>query len=185
MTDKNLTEILEAEHRVIEKVVSAASELVNRIETGQKMDAETLRKIVEFMRTYADKCHHGKEEDLLFPALANKGVPTQGCPLGALIGEHARGRSYVAALAEGTDMYGNGNDQGLEKILKGLTGIAALYPNHIWKEDFLLFPMTHKVMNPVEQEAFLKPFEDVDKRIGQDTLLHFQEFAEQLMNKTQ
>jgi hemerythrin-like domain-containing protein len=177
---KNLTEILEAEHRVIEKVVAAARELNTRFEAGQKPDVDLLRRIVDFMRVYADQCHHGKEEQLLFPALGRLGVPVEGCPLGALTGEHIRGRSLVASLAEGTDLLAAGDEQGLEKIKKGLSGIVSLYPNHIWKEDFLLFPMTNKVMGADEQKAMHQPFLDVDERIGKEALQRCRDFAEEI-----
>ena len=177
---KNLTEILEAEHRVIEKVVSAARELNVKIEAGQKPDVDLLRKIIDFMRTYADKCHHGKEEELLFPALGNLGVPIEGCPLGALMGEHTRGRFLVTNLAEGTEMLAAGDESGFEKIKKGLSGIITLYPNHIWKEDFLLFPMTHKVMSTDAMKDMLQPFMDVDERIGKAALKQYRDFAEEI-----
>jgi hemerythrin-like domain-containing protein len=177
---KNITEILEAEHRVIEQVVSAVRELNSGIEAGQKPDLNFLRKVVDFMRVYADKCHHGKEEELLFPALGNLGVPIEGCPLGALMGEHTRGRFLVTNLAEGVDLLAAGDEKGLEKIKKGLTGIVSLYPNHIWKEDFLLFPMTHKVMSPDAMKDMLQPFMDVDERIGIDALKKYRAFAEEV-----
>ncbi len=177
---KNLTEILEAEHRVIEKVVAAARELNAKFEAGRKSDVALLHRVVDFMRIYADQCHHGKEEQLLFPALAKLGVPVEGCPLGALKAEHIRGRIQVASLAEGADLLAAGDEQGLEKIKKGLSGIVSLYPNHIWKEDFLLFPMTNKVMGRDEQQAMLQPFMDVDDRIGKDTLQRYRDFADEI-----
>lgn len=181
---KNLTEILESEHRVIEKVVGAVREMSAMFEAGQKPDVALLYRVVDFMRTYADQCHHGKEEQLLFPALGKLGVPVEGCPLGALTGEHNRGRTLVASLAEGADLLVAGNEQGLEKIMKGLSGIVSLYPNHIWKEDFLLFPMTHKVMGLDEQKAMLQPFMDVDDHIGKDALQRCRDFADEISSAT-
>ena len=66
----NPTQMLEDEHRIIAKVVGAATVLADRLEAGQPVDLDTLQGVVEFMRTFADKCHHGKEEELLFPANA-------------------------------------------------------------------------------------------------------------------
>jgi len=80
--------MLEEEHHSIQKVVGAMAVIAERLEMGQEVKAETLQNIVEFMRTFADKCHHGKEETHLFPVLEKKGVPVRGCPMGALIAEH-------------------------------------------------------------------------------------------------
>ena len=87
------TETLESEHRFIQKVVAASAILADQLAAGVDLDIEVLLGIVEFMRTYADRCHHGKEEDLLFPALERRGVPMRGCPVGALLGEHKLGRT--------------------------------------------------------------------------------------------
>jgi hemerythrin-like domain-containing protein len=174
------TEILEAEHRVIAKVISAVSVLADRVEVDQAVDVEMLRNIVEFMRIYADKCHHGKEEDLLFPLLEKKGIPMQGCPVGALLAEHARGRVLVTSLSDATTSYENGEPAAQEAILKSLHSIFAVYPNHIWKEDYLLFPMTNKVLSPVEQQKLSEDFEEVETHIGKELHHRLEEVAEHL-----
>ena len=67
--EKMPTEILEEEHHYIQKVVGAMAALAERLETGQDVDTAMLQSIVEFMRTFADNCHHGKEETHLFTLL--------------------------------------------------------------------------------------------------------------------
>ena len=176
--------MLESEHRVIEKVVAAASILVEKMDAGQEMEVKTLHKLVDFMRTYADQCHHGKEENLLFPALAAKGVPTQGCPLGALTAEHNRGRALVKDLFEGITAVEDKDMSALEKVRKALLGITTLYPNHIWKEDFLLFPMTNKVLAAQEQQAFIVSFNQVDDGFGREVLQGFEQFAQEISTIT-
>jgi hemerythrin-like domain-containing protein len=149
----NSTQMLENEHLIIAKVVGAASVLVDRLEAGQEVGNETLQGVVEFMRTYADKCHHGKEEELLFPLLGKKGVLMQGCPVGALTMEHGKGRMHVKGSVAATEAYQKGDPGGRQAVIQALRGIAELYPNHIWKEDYLLFPLTNKVLNPEEQRS--------------------------------
>jgi hemerythrin-like domain-containing protein len=177
--------MLEDEHLVIAKVVGAAPVLADRLEAGQFVDVETLLGVVEFMRTFADKCHHGKEEELLFPALAHKGIPTQGCPIGILTAEHARGRALTKELAEAAEAYQSGEPAAREAVVKSLRGIAALYPNHIWKEDYLLFPMTEKVLSVEEQQSLYQQFELVEERIGRDVHQRLVHFAEGLFANTQ
>lgn len=164
------TEMLEAEHRVIARIVGITPVLAERLEEGDIIKPDILLGIVEFMRIYADKCHHGKEEDLLFPALGEKGVPMQGCPIGSLVADHVSGRSLVRRLGESAEAYAGNEPEAYEGLIGSLRGIAALYPGHIWKEDYLLFPMTNKVLNPEELDALYRQFEQVDLRIGHDTL---------------
>jgi hemerythrin-like domain-containing protein len=178
------TEMLEAEHRVIAKVIGAVPVLADRLDAGQAVDVDLLRALVEFMRTYADQCHHGKEEELLFPALGKRGVPLQGCPVGALTAEHARGRTLVNDLADAIDAHQNGDSGGRQTVIDALRGIAALYPNHIWKEDYLLFPMSNKVLNAEEQQLLSGEFEKVDERIGLGQHQRLEAFAQHMAELT-
>jgi hemerythrin-like domain-containing protein len=177
--------MLEDEHVVIAKVVAATPLLADRLEAGGTVDAETLRGVAEFMRTFADRCHHGKEEELLFPLLLEKGVPAQGCPIGALMAEHTQGRALVRGLADAAQAYQSGDPAAKEAVVQSLRGIATLYPNHIWKEDYLLFPMTLKVMGLEEQQDLYEQFEQVEERIGRDVHHGLEHFAERLAAITQ
>ena len=178
----NPTEMLEAEHRVIALIVGAAPVLASRLEEGAPVDSLLIAGIVEFMRLYADQCHHGKEEELLFPALAAKGVPLHGCPIGGLISEHARGRLLVKGLEEAaaamqTD---EADASARNRLIANLRGIAELYPGHIWREDYMLFPMTCKILGREEQDALYAAFQKVDERIGTKVIEQLVKFAESL-----
>lgn len=176
----SLTDALEAEHRVIEKVVAVAQVLAETLESGAHVDPALLNDIVSFMRTYADKQHHGKEEVELFPVLVRRGVPTQGCPLGALNGDHVEGRRLVAALADAAQAYAAGDPEARHALLTSLRGITTLYPNHIWKEDFLLFPMCNKVLSEADQEELQSRFREVDAKIERGAHEHFAQLAADL-----
>ena len=181
MTTNSPTQMLEDEHLVIAKVVEAAIVLADRLEAGQALDADMLQRVVEFMRIFADKCHHGKEEELLFPLLSKKGVPMVGCPVGALMAEHTRGRALVKNLSDAAEIYPSGDPAAKEAVLKSLRGITTLYPNHIWKEDYLLFPLTNKVLSPEEQQVLYRQFEQVEKDVGADVHHRLERFAEAVL----
>ena len=180
MDSKNPTDILEAEHHVIQKIVGAMAVLAEGLGAGQEPPVETLRTIVEFMRTFADKCHHGKEEAHLFPCLEKRGVPARGCPMGALIPEHERGRTLVAQLAQATEAYASGDASARDAVTEALRGLMELYPNHIWKEEYLLFPMSNKVLGAADQQQLLEQFEAVDAAVGRDVHQRFERIAEEI-----
>ena len=184
MVTDSPTEMLEAEHRVIAKVIGAVPVLADQLDAGQAVDVGLLRDIVEFMRAFTDQCHHGKEELLLFPLLGKKGVPLQGCPVGALTAEHARGRALVKELVDAVDAHQEGEPSAKETVIGALRGIAALYPNHIWKEDYLLFPMTNKVLNVEELQLLSGEFQKVDERIGLSQYQRLEAFAEHVAEIT-
>lgn len=184
MSEMRPTKILEEEHHYIQKVVGALAVLLETLDAGKEVENKTLREIVEFMRIFADKCHHGKEETHLFPALETKGVPMRGCPLGALIAEHQKGRALVSELAEAAEAYRE-NPLAKESLVKSLRGLTELYPNHIWKEEYLAFPMADKILSSEEQRDLYEKFEMVEKEIGLDVHQRFEQFADDLERNAQ
>jgi len=174
------TDMLEEEHRVIQKVVGVLAAMAEALETGGELESDTLRDIVDFMRTFADKCHHGKEETHLFPLLVEKGIPVQGCPMAVLNHEHQQGRALVASLADAAEDLERGDPKARESLLTNLQNLTALYPNHIWKEDYLLFPMVNKILDPKEQEDLSGKFEKVEEVVGREVHERFVRLAERL-----
>lgn len=180
MNSKSPTDILEAEHHVIQKVVGAMAVLAEGLGAGHEPPVETLRNIVEFMRTFADKCHHGKEEVHLFPCLEKRGVPARGCPMGVLLHEHERGRTLVAQLAQAIEAYASGTASARDSVMEPLRGLVELYPNHIWKEEYLLFPMSNKVLGATDQQQLIGQFADVEAAVGPDVHQRFERIAEEI-----
>lgn len=178
--EKKPTDVLEDEHRYILKVIAAMTVMAESLEKGEQVEPETLKNIVEFMRIFADKCHHGKEEAQLFPLLEKRGVPVQGCPIGVLIHDHQTGRALVKGLAEALEGYQKGDPAAKEALLKNMRGITNLYPGHIWKEDYLAFPMSNKVLNAEDQQSLSEEFEKVDENIGRDVYQRLAHLADQL-----
>jgi len=180
MMEKKPTDVLEDEHRYILKVVGAMTVLAESLENGEEVEPETFKNIVEFMRIFADKCHHGKEEAQLFPLLEKRGVPAHGCPVEVLIHEHQTGRTLVTGLAEAVEGYQKGDPAAKDALLKNLRGITDLYPGHIWKEEYLLFPMTNKVLNAEDQQSLSEEFEQVEEAIGRDVHQRLAHLADHL-----
>ena len=182
MSSPTPTEALEREHHYIQQVVASLLLFAEDLEKGEAVPAETLADTLEFLRTFADRCHHGKEESFLFPLLEQKGVPPQGCPLGVLKKEHVAGRSLVAQFATVSGSY---TKDGSEKELLRTTllGLAELYGGHMWKEDYLLFPMANKILSAEEQDQLTKQFNEVESSIGPDVQQRFEELAGKLQRR--
>ncbi|MDD5627660.1 MAG: hemerythrin domain-containing protein [Elusimicrobia bacterium] len=180
--ESSATKILEEEHHAIEKVIACAAALADNPAEGP--DQEVLGRIIRFMRDYVENCHHEKEERILFPLLVRKGVPVTGCPLGALTHEHESGRKLVAQLTLAADSPASAPRR-RESLLEALRGLVALYPGHIWKENFLLFPMTDKLLSAEEQKSLLERFEAVEERIGRENHHRLEELADELRAATQ
>lgn len=167
------------EHVTIMKVVDAMDVLRQGLDAGASLDAPLFREIIEFMREFADRCHHAKEEDLLFPAMVGLGVPESGCPIGGLKGEHAQGRDLVTLLEKGVDMHATDSERAREIVVEAVKGVVKLYPNHIWKEDEMVFPMAEKLFNEGQLGHLNEAFEQAEQTLGSDHHL-YETFAEEL-----
>jgi len=178
------TQVMESEHRLIEAVVKSLGGLVAAIEQGQRIEVSALEGAVEFLRVYADKLHHGKEEALFFPKLVERGVPPGGCPIGGLNHEHEKGRALVQALADQAPAYGQDRPGAKEAVLEALRGIVDLYQNHIWKEEAMVFPMADRILTATDQAELTEKFTEVDRAIGLDVLARLEQFARNLAAPT-
>jgi hemerythrin-like domain-containing protein len=97
------TQILMDEDRVIEQVLTCLEKLANRCEAGEKLDSTSALEALEFLRNFADRCHHGKEEGHLFPLLEARGLGRQGGPTGLMLHEHEEGHRLIAAMARAVE----------------------------------------------------------------------------------
>lgn len=171
------TDILEKEHCSITRVIGAMNAVITILETGGEIDAALLRSMVDFMRFFADEFHHGKEEAILFPLLDKRGVPIKGCPIGVLVHDHQVSRILVTRLADAIESHEKSDPDSQDTVLKNLQSITRLYPGHIWKEEYLLFPMTNKLLSEQDQIYLTDEFLKVDKAINQADYIRFTQFA--------
>ena len=178
------TQVMESEHRLIEAVVKSLGGVAAAIEQGQRVEVSDLEGAVEFLRVYADKLHHGKEEALFFPKLVERGVPPGGCPIGGLNHEHDKGRALVRTLADQAPAYGQDRPGAKDAVLETLRSIVDLYQNHIWKEDAMVFPMADKVLTPADQKELNEKFAEVDRAIGLDVIARLERLARSLAART-
>ncbi|MDA8124435.1 MAG: hemerythrin domain-containing protein [Deltaproteobacteria bacterium] len=150
------------EHRLIEKMLTVLEKAVDGINKSGKVDPALIDRAVDFIRTYADRTHHGKEEDILFRDLAKKPLTTeQARIMGELVEEHRYARATVGRLIEAKTRYVQG-EPALPEIAACLTELAAFYPRHIEKEDRHFFFPIQDYFSAAEQEAMLREFEAFD-----------------------
>ena len=153
------------EHRLIERMIGFMNKEADRIRQGTCPDADFIDAAVDFIKTYADKLHHGKEEDILFKVLAKKSLPAEhGRIMDELIKEHAQGRGNVKKLAEANKRCAQGEEDAVKEILENMDILTEFYPKHIEKEDKHFFIPVMKYLNEEEKEEMLGSFNEFDKR---------------------
>ncbi len=141
-------ETLMNEHRTIEKVIHALVAFTQELQRRAATDREELSRFVGFLQRYADQLHHGKEEDILFRAMADHGFPTEGGPIAVMLAEHDRGRSFIQVLAEATQPGAPWTDADRRRIADAAAAYGGLLRAHIHKEDAILYPMAEQHLPP-------------------------------------
>jgi len=154
------------EHRLIERMISLLAQHVKTQSSPAALDLSLIEKGVDFLRSYADRCHHGKEEDILFAALGTKPLTLdEKRILDELIEEHTIARSSVRALAAAGEQARQGHPAAFQDIVEIVGKIAVLYPAHIVKEDKHFFVPIMSYFTKEEQEAMLRQFDAFDRQL--------------------
>ena len=162
------TRILRNEHAVILRVLDATEKVGERLESGADVPPQVLSTTIEFLKLYADRQHHGKEEDLLFPELEKRGMPRGGGPLGMMLMEHQFGRSHIAKMAEAAKAYASGDIEAGAQWADAALDYVALLREHIAKENNILFVMAERMLSPEDQQRLASEFDGVDRnRMGE------------------
>jgi hemerythrin-like domain-containing protein len=163
----NATNVLKEEHQAILRALRVLDTISAQVEAGKPLPVEDLDRIVEFIRVFADRCHHGKEEDLLFVEMERAGIPRQRGPLGVMLAEHQYGRDYVKGMAQALEAYKAGDKRAAAEVARNARGYTSLLAQHIDKEDNILYPMAEQCLAPAKDAELMREFERVEQeRIG-------------------
>jgi hemerythrin-like domain-containing protein len=149
------TDVLREEHEVILRALAVLEHYGRELAQGKPVKAGTIEWLANFFKTFADRCHHAKEEQHLFPALEQHGVPKEGGPLGVMLEEHEEGRALVRTFA-----------QAEPKAAAAILRFVTLLREHIVKENDILFPLSDQVLPAPEQQAMMVAFEASEREIA-------------------
>jgi hemerythrin-like domain-containing protein len=154
------------EHRLIERMLSVIKDVVSKIESKHKVDPVFVDIAVDFIRVYADRTHHGKEEDILFRELQKKSMSDEDRRvMKELIEEHVFGRRATKAIVESNTRYRNGDETALADLAQKLQTLIEFYPKHIEKEDKVFFPSSRAYFTDEEDQAMLAEFMEFDQKM--------------------
>jgi len=156
------TKILSDEHQNILKVIDALIKECNALESGKELSKDFFEKAIDFIRNYADKFHHAKEEDILFKELNKDSVEMHCNPIQQMLHEHDLGRDFVKGIDEGV------KENNKAKVIENARGYAQLLQEHIYKEDNILYPMADGALNEQIQKDILDKFKQAESERKSD-----------------
>jgi len=156
---------LKNEHRLIEQVLGSLQTFADRLSAGQPGAREHVAAFARFFREFADRKHHGKEEDRLFVAMAEYGFPSEGGPVFVMLREHETGRSHVRALAEAGAGDGELTESETAIVKNHACEFVAMLSAHIRKEDMILFPAAERAMPASVLDTLAGRFDEFDATV--------------------
>jgi hemerythrin-like domain-containing protein len=163
MAATRISQVLMTEHRGIERMLDVVDRAAAQVERGNPVPADLFVDAGRFFSSFADHCHHTKEEKHLFPALQARGVPVEGGPIGVMLAEHDQGRAYVRLIREEGRRYAEGTLQDPKLLVDAVRGYVSLLRQHIQKEDHILFALSDRLLSPSDQQALLEACERVER----------------------
>ena len=174
------TLILSKEHQNILKVVNALLAESSALEKGKQLDKGFFLQAVDFIRNYADKFHHAKEEDILFKEMCKPGVEMHCNPTDQMRYEHDLGRGFVKEMESGL------NEGSKKKVAENARNYAQLLQEHIYKEDNILYPLADSALNARAQKTMLQAFAKAEKeRFAKGTKEKYLKFAKEFEKRAE
>ncbi len=145
------TSALRKDHDLIEKAVSAMKTTASLLKDGKKIPESILLPTIDFAKNFTNVCHHGKEENALFPALAKVGVPTTMGPIAAMLKEHETTKLIAEKIEEFAKKYLEDGDSA--NLVDALDVYVEHVSAHLWKENNRLFLMANARLQAYGKEV--------------------------------
>lgn len=158
--------LLMKEHRLIERMIRLMEKEARNLKSGKAPDTDFIEGAIDFIKVYTDRCHHGKEEDILFRDLGKKKMSSEHkAIIGQLMQEHVWGREAVGKLDAAKDRYVQGDQSAKDEIIEQMEMLVRFYPEHIEKEDKHFFLPCMEYFTEEEKRAMLQECYDFDKQL--------------------
>jgi hemerythrin-like domain-containing protein len=161
------TKQLMDEHEGIRVMLLILGAYCGLLESECRIDPGHVEGSLDFIRGFADRCHHAKEEEVLFPALEAAGIAREGGPIAVMLKEHNLGRGYIRATGEAFERCRGGDPKAAADMAASLRSYINLLDQHIDKENNVLFVMADRVLSETKQEDLFEAFERIEtEKIG-------------------
>ena len=175
----DITQALVNEHRLILRMIALLERKAPKTADGSYINWQFYLDGIDFIRQYADRFHHAKEENILFKALIDNGMPKEHSPVAAMLMEHDQGRSYVRAMETAVLEAQLGHEDTYQEIADNALGYAALLRDHIDKEDDILYPLAERVLPESVRPSILEDYRAAEAQVSAEFSAHYQTIVTQ------
>ena len=165
---EDVTMVMVVEHRLILRMVALVEKNSALVDEGKFSDWQFFLDAVDFIRGYADRFHHAKEEDTLFTALIANGMPEKNSPIEAMHIAHDQGRAFVRGMEEAATKALSGESGHEPAIVENARGYATLLREHIQTEDNILYPLAERTLPADVRPAMIQAYKEAEKAVPGD-----------------
>ena len=158
---KTAKEDLLNEHKAIQVALNILESIGDRSQKGEVPNTKDINDLLGLLKEFADKCHHGKEEGFLFPALEKAGIRNEGGPIGVMLSEHTQGRNYIKQMQHSIEV----EKVDINQFIDASTNYIRLLRAHIQKENSVLFPLIEIRLSASEQIELYENFENHEEKV--------------------
>lgn len=161
----NGTEDLRSEHRAVGRMLDIMDGLAASARRGEQLSSTDLSEIVEFLRVFVDKCHHTKEEQLLFPAIRVATMPRAHDAIDGLLAEHTLGRDSVSRIASLVPRIDGADESTAVELAEAITSYTELLRAHIVREERDCFDPADRELPLAVQEQLNEGYERIEAEV--------------------
>jgi len=177
------TQQLVDEHRAVSLMLKILDSIFIKAK-DTTIDLEDVKQVIGFLKGFVDKCHHGKEEDILFPELERRGMQKNGGPIGQMLFEHQTGRSCITEMNTAVELLENDESEAGQRLIDAGRQYIDLLVGHIEKENQVLFKMADSLIDEITQDRLYDEFESLEiERMGPGQHERYHELLKELAAK--
>lgn len=181
----DITTALVDEHKLILRMIALLERNAGRTAAGSYSNWQFYLDGVDFIRNYADRFHHAKEEDVLFEALIKNGMPRENSPIAAMLMEHDQGRAYVRAMEAAAQDALTGKTVDMTALSRNAMAYVELLREHISKEDEILYPLAERVITDTLREDIAAGYAAAEARTPADFSSRYEALVQQYENEVE
>jgi hemerythrin-like domain-containing protein len=159
------TEQLKNEHEAVKLMMKILDAACGNLKAGNKPHIADFEDMIDFLKVFVDRCHHGKEEQILFPQMEKAGVSKENGPIGVMLAEHEQGRGYIRGMSQAIADYKSGKTDATQLLFENVALYIELLDQHIFKENNVLFAMADKLFSEEIQNQLFDRFEELEEKV--------------------
>lgn len=167
----NAIELMIEEHKLIKRMLAVVRSFSIKVLNNEKLDYSDFNKVLDFVRNYADKHHHNKEELILFKRMSEiLGERIAKGPIMGMLTEHDLGRLFMGNLEAALKKFQAGDDDSRVDIIANAIGYTDLLNRHIDKEDTAIYTFAQRSLSKEQLDEIDTLCKDVDTEATKNNL---------------